>query len=105
MTTTTAKKRIPKPAKAVKTTPATKEWTPSRPNKPLRIREELLPDSARYITIDDIEYVAMPVTDFGEWYEDTVDLAVAEDRDCDPGPCVPAEKVFAHLGKPPKAKK
>ncbi len=86
MTTTTAKKRVPKP------------------NKPLRIREELLPDSARYITIDDIEYVAMPVADFGEWYEDTVDLAVAEDRDRDPGPCVPAEQVFAHLPKAPKAK-
>ncbi len=98
MTTTLAKKRAPKRI-------ATRARKPSRPEKPLRIREELLPDSARYITIDDIEYVAVPVADFGEWYEDTVDLAVAEDRDLDPAPPVPAEQVFAHLPKSLKAKK
>ncbi len=98
MTTTIAKKHAPARIE-------TKERKPSRPPARLRIREELLPGSARYITIDDIEYVAMPVADFGEWYEDTVDLAVAEDRDLDPDPCVPAEQVFARLPGSGKAGK
>ncbi len=107
MTAAITQKRIPKTAKSVqaKTKPAAKAWEPSHPKKKLRIREELLPDSARYITIDDIEYVAMPVADFGEWYEDAIDLAVAEDRDLDPGSAIPAEQVFARLPKGPKAKR
>lgn len=87
------------------TTAIAKKHTPGKLHKPLRIREELLPDSARYITIDDIEYVAMPVAHFGEWYEDTVDMAVADDRSRDPAPCVPMEQVFAHLSKSRKAEK
>ena len=48
------------------------------PKKPLRIRPELLPDSAKYGTFDGREYVMIPVEDFGEWYEDVEDGAVVE---------------------------
>lgn len=52
----------------------------SVPKKPLRIRPELLPDSATYGTFADKEYVMIPVEDFGEWYEDIALGAIAEDR-------------------------
>lgn len=54
--------------------------TEAKPQEKLRIREELLPDSAKYITLDDREYVMIPVDEFGEWYEDIVDGAVSQDR-------------------------
>ncbi|MCD8350073.1 MAG: hypothetical protein LUC93_05605 [Planctomycetaceae bacterium] len=107
MTTTANKKRAAKQA-APKSKPAAKAAKTAKSGKaakPLRIREELLPDSATYITVADRRYVAIPVEDFGDWYEDALDLAVAEDREQDAGPCIPAEEVFAHLDKPPKAKK
>ncbi len=63
------------------------------PRKPLRIRPELLPDSAKYATIDSEEYVMIPVRDFGEWYEDVVDGAVAQYAFDNPEPLVPSEQV------------
>lgn len=72
--------------------------------KPLRIRSELLPESARYITIDDVEYVALPVVEFGDWYEDTLDGAVADYVESLGEPAIPAEKVLADLGIKPTGK-
>lgn len=65
--------------------------------KPLRIRPEILPESVKYITIDDIEYVAMPVKDFGDWYEDVEDGAVVRYAHENPEPLVPADEVKADL--------
>lgn len=67
------------------------------PAKPLRIREELLPASARYIIIDDVEYIAMPVAEFGDWYEDALDGAVLDDREQDSDPAVPFEQAMAEI--------
>lgn len=64
-------------------------------SKPLRIREELLPDSVRYISIDGIEYVALPVADFGDWYEELSDSIAADCADEEPGPSIPLDEVFA----------
>lgn len=101
--TTAMKHRSPKAIGAAKTgRKAAAKKSPNLPKakKPLRIREELLPASAVYGTFAGREYVMIPVEDFGDWYEDTVDMAVAEDRGDDPGPGVPAEQVFAHLPHP-----
>ncbi len=49
--------------------------------KPLRIRPELLPDSAKYGAFDGREYVMIPVEDFGDWYEDALDSAVIDHID------------------------
>lgn len=62
-----------------------------------RIRPELLPDTARYLTIDDQDYVMIPVADFGEWYEDTVDSAIAEDRRQDDASAIPLEEARKRL--------
>jgi hypothetical protein len=65
--------------------------------KPLRIRPELLPGSARYVTLDDDEYVMIPVRDFGDWYEDIEDNAVAEYAKDVPGSAIPLEDVEAEI--------
>lgn len=65
--------------------------------KPLRIRPELLPDSAKYATIDDEEYVMIPVRDFGEWYEDVEDGVLAQHALDNPEPLIPAEQVKAAM--------
>lgn len=67
--------------------------------KRLRIREELLPESAKYATIDDVEYVMIPVSDFGEWYEDVEDGAVVRYARAHPAPLVPAERVKAKIAR------
>ncbi len=73
--------------------------------KPLRIREELPPESAKYAAIDRIEYVMIPVADFGNWYEDIEANIIAEERrQFDDGPAIPIEDILAEIrGK--KAKK
>lgn len=78
------------------TTAATRK---KAPRKPLRIRPELLPNSAKYGTFDGREYVMIPVEDFGEWYEDIEDGAVVEYARDNPEPLVPAEEVRAGLGR------
>lgn len=65
--------------------------------KPMRIRPELLPDSATYGTFDGREYVMIPVEDFGDWYEDVEDGAVVAYARDNPEPIVPAEEVKAGL--------
>lgn len=65
--------------------------------KLLRIRPELLPDSAKYATIDDEEYVMIPVRDFGEWYEDVEDGVLAQHALDNPEPLIPAEQVRAAM--------
>ncbi len=61
--------------------------------RPLRIREEFLPESAKYATIDSVEYVMIPVADFGEWYEDVEDGAVVRYAHDNPESLVPAAQV------------
>ncbi len=65
--------------------------------KPLRIRPEFLPESAKYATIDDTEYVLIPVKDFAEWYEDIEDRAVGEYVRDDPTPAVPGEEMMRRV--------
>ena len=65
--------------------------------KPLRIRPEFLPDSARYITIDDCDYVMIPVADFAGWHEDLEDRAVAEDARDDPAPGIPFDEMMRRI--------
>ncbi len=67
--------------------------------KPLRIREELLPESAKYATIDGIEYVMIPVADFGEWYEDVEDGAVVQYARDNPAPLIPASQVKEKIAR------
>jgi hypothetical protein len=60
-----------------------KPFNEDRPAEPdpggqLRIREELLPDSALYAEIQGGEYVCLPVADFGDWYADARDGEIAE---------------------------
>lgn len=102
MTTTT--KNETRKATGAKNKPVAKTARAPKPKgkatkakKPLRIREELLPDSATYVTMFDREYIAIPVEDFGDWYEDTVDDAVAEDRKFTDGPPIPFEKAAAEI--------
>lgn len=103
VTTATGKKRT-KPAVRGKTSSADKgNRKPQPAKKPLRIREELLPGSSRYITIDGIEYVALPVADFRDWYEDIEDRIALEEARADREPGTPIETVMADLGIPPKA--
>lgn len=78
MTTTTKKKTGKKPsADKQKHIHKTKKTTPK---KNLRIRPELLPETATYGTFADKEYVMIPVEDFGEWFEDITLGSVADDR-------------------------
>lgn len=79
------------------------EKPPAR--KPLRIRPELLPESAKYATFDDREYVMIPVADFGDWYEDALDGAVIEHIESLGEPTIPAEKVLSSLGIAPAGEK
>lgn len=66
--------------------------------KPLRIRQELLPDSAKYGTFDGREYVMIPVEDFGGWYEDMEDrLALEEARD-NPSPGISLDELLQKAG-------
>ncbi len=65
--------------------------------KPLRIRPELLPDSAKYATIDGEEYIMIPVRDFGEWYEDVEDGAVVQHVRDNPEPTIPFEELEAEI--------
>lgn len=67
--------------------------------KPLRIRPELLPDSAKYGTFDGLEYVMIPVADFGEWYEDVEDGAVVRYTRDNPEPGIPFEDVMAEIAR------
>lgn len=72
--------------------------TKRRPaKKALRIRDELLPGSAKYATIDDVEYVMIPVADFGDWYEDVEDGAVVRHSLDNPAPLIPAMEVKAKV--------
>jgi hypothetical protein len=72
---------------------------------PLRIREEFLPDSAKYGTFDGREYVMIPVEDFGGWFEDIEDrLAVEEARD-NPSPGISLDELVKKAGMPRKAAK
>jgi hypothetical protein len=73
------------------------------PEKPLRIRPELLPDSATYGTFSGREYVMIPVEEFGEWYEDVEDGAVVRYTRDNPEPGTPFEEVQAELARGRKA--
>lgn len=73
--------------------------------KPLRIRPELLPDSAKYGTFDGREYVMIPVEEFGDWYEDALDGAVVDHIESLGETAVPAESVLSTLGLESTAKK
>ncbi len=73
--------------------------------KPLRIRPELLPDSAKYGTFDGREYIMIPVEDFGHWYEDALDGAVIDHIDSLGETTIPSEKALADLGIRPAGKK
>lgn len=76
MTTLEKKKKSANPsAKAAKRVSSTKK---APPRKSLRIREELLPQSAAYATLAGREYVMIPVDEFGDWYEDALDAAVGD---------------------------
>lgn len=86
-----------------KKTPAKKPKTPirSKPTgstKPLRIRSELLPESATYGRFADREYVMIPVEDFADWYEDTVDAAVTDYIEELAEPGIPEEEMKTRLG-------
>lgn len=70
-----------------------------KPKKPLRIREELLPDSATYGTFAGREYVMIPVEDFGDWYEDLADNIAADCAMEEPGESIPMEEVLAQSAK------
>ena len=63
-----------------------------------RIRPELLPDSAKYATIDEREYIMIPVSDFGEWYNDVLDGAIADERRAAGADTEPFDQVVARLG-------
>ncbi len=81
--------------------------TPQRKasRKSLRIRPELLPESAMYGTFADREYIMIPVADFGDWYEDIEANIIAEERrQFDDGPCIPIEDIMAEIRRK-KAKK
>ncbi len=67
--------------------------------KPLRIREELLPESAVYGTFADREYIMIPVEDFGEWYEDIEDGAVVQYTQDNPTPLISAEQVKEKIAR------
>ncbi len=73
--------------------------------KPLRIRPEYLPDSARYATIDDCEYVMIPVADFAGWHEELEDRAVAEYVKDDPSPGIPFDEMLRRVKQGGKRKK
>lgn len=92
------------------TTVIKKTTKPSRkataPKKPLRIRPELLPETATYGNFAGRDYVMIPIVDFGEWYEDTVDGAVADYIDSLNEPGIPDEEMRAKIGlKSRQAKK
>lgn len=68
--------------------------------KPLRIREEYLPGSARYTTVGEEEYVMIPVKDFADWYEDLEDRVLVEERRrFDDAPVVPLEEIKAGIAR------
>lgn len=68
--------------------------------KPLRIRPELLPDSAKYGTFDGREYIMVPVEDFGDWLEDIEDrLAVEEARE-NPEPAISLDELLKKASRP-----
>ncbi len=75
------------------------------PRKPLRIRPELLPDSAKYGTFDEREYVMIPVEDFGGWLEDIEDMLAVEEYRNDPDPGIPFEELLKEERRLRKAKK
>lgn len=64
------------------------------PQKPLRIRPELLPDSAKYCTLDEREYVMIPVEDFGGWLEDIEDTLSLEEYRNDPDPGISLDELL-----------
>lgn len=78
---------------------AAKSAVGSKMRKPLRIREELLPESAVYGTFAGKEYVMIPVEDFGDWYEDLSDNIAADCAMEEPGISTPMEKVFMELDR------
>lgn len=100
MTTTikkTGKSPVPK-----KKTGASKT---SMPKKPLRVRPELLPDTATYGTFAGKEYLMIPVEDFGEWFEDITLGAIAQDRlENDTEPPIPFEDILTRLDAKGKRK-
>ncbi|MCD8140498.1 MAG: hypothetical protein LUE17_12100 [Planctomycetaceae bacterium] len=71
--------------------------TAKKKTKQLRIREELLPETAKYATFDGTEYVMIPVADFGDWYEDVEDGAIVRYAHDNPSPIIPAEEVHSSL--------
>jgi hypothetical protein len=97
MTTATAAK----PAKRPKTVrPASAKA--ARPK--LRIRKELLPKTARYAEMNGLEYVCIPVKDFGDWYEDSIDIAVIEAIKDDDEPGTTFEEYLAEMERLDKAR-
>lgn len=82
---------------ATKKRPATK--------KPLRIRPELLPESAKYGSFDGREYIMIPVEEFGDWYEDIQDGAIIQDRrENNNEQLVSLDEFLAELGTDEKQK-
>ena len=73
--------------------------------KPLRIRQELLPDSAKYGTFDGLEYVMIPVEDFGGWYEDIEDRLALEEARSDPSPGISLDELLKKAGRTRRAAK
>ncbi len=74
------------------------------PRKPLRIRPELLPASAKYCTFDEREYIMLPVEDFGDWLEDIEDRLDWEDYKNNPEPGIPFEDVLKEIAAEREAK-
>lgn len=66
----------------------------------IRAAKKRTPDTARRIAVDKIKYIAVPVVDFAEWYEDIWDIAVCRYADENPEPAIPIEEVFCgSIGK------
>ncbi len=76
----------------------------SPPQKPLRIRPELLPASAKYGTFDGREYIMVPVENFGDWLEDIEDRLDWEDYKNNPEPGIPFEEVLKEIEEERRAK-
>ncbi len=44
----------------------------------LRVRSELIPESSKYMTFDDVDYLMIPVGEFNAWYETFEDTSIAK---------------------------
>ena len=91
---------------AIATRKAAAGRTPRAAKKKLRIRGELLPETARYADLDGQEYICIPVKDFGGWYEDIEDrLLVEEFERNDDGVRIPFDEVMARIARDKAAAK